>query len=221
MVSKSSGRNTKKPTSPQNSDLTESQEQILAYIKHCYERTGLPPSYREIQDHFGYKAIGTVQDHLKALRKKGALEEMPLGNGRRQARGLVPAGYKPEGTRRIPVFGEIAAGSTRDNAQLQMGTVVVADTVAKDPCFALRVVGDSMIEMGILEGDFLIVERKASIRSGDIVVALVNGETTVKRFVRKPDGIYLVPENRRLSPLKITTERFEVQGKVVGLQRQI
>ncbi len=205
-----------------NLKLTENQEQILSFIKQCYERTGTPPSYREIQEHFGYKAIGTVQDHIKALRKKGALEEQSVvGKGRRQARGLVPAGYKPEGTRRIPVYGEIAAGPLRDNAQLKMGTVVVADAAAKDPSFALRVVGDSMIDVGILEGDFLIVERRASIRSGDIVVALVNGETTVKRFVRKPDGIYLVPENRKLSPLRITNEQFEVQGKVVGLQRRL
>jgi repressor LexA len=201
--------------------LTESQEQILSFIKSCYERTGLPPSYREIQEHFGYKAIGTVQDHLKALRKKGVLEETSLSKGRRQARGLVPTGYKPEGTHRIPVYGEIAAGSTRDNAQLKMGTVVVADSVANDTSFALRVVGDSMIDIGILEGDFLIVERRSQVRSGDIVVALVNGETTVKRFVRKSDGIYLVPENQRLSPQRITTERFEIQGKVVGLQRQL
>lgn len=78
-----------------------------------------------------------------------------------------------------------------------------------------------MIEVGILEGDFLIVERRAAIRSGDIVVALVNGETTVKRFVRKADGIYLVPKNKKLTATKITTERFEIQGKVVGLQRQL
>jgi repressor LexA len=201
-------------------ELTDNQRQILSFIKSCYERTGVPPSYREIQEHFGYKAIGTVQDHLKALRKKGALEDLPLGRARRQARGLVPAGYKPEGTKRIPVFGEIAAGPLRDNAQLKMGTVVVADTAAKDPCFALRVVGDSMIEAGILEGDFLIVERRASVRSGDIVVALVNGETTVKRFVKKGEAVYLVPENRKLTPLKLTNERFEIQGKVVGLQRQ-
>lgn len=216
MVSKS------RPTQGKNTEkLTENQEQILAFIKQCYERSGTPPSYREIQEHFGYKAIGTVQDHLKALRKKGALEETPLDKGRRQARGLVPTGYKPEGTRRIPVYGEIAAGPLSDNAQLSLGTVVVAEAVAKDPCFALRVVGDSMSGIGILEGDFLIVERRAMVKSGDIIVALVNGETTVKRFVKKGDGIYLVPENPHLTPLKITTERFEVQGKVVGLQRQI
>ncbi len=216
MVGKSrhtEGKNTEK--------LTESQEQILAFIKQCYERSGTPPSYREIQEHFGYKAIGTVQDHLKALRKKGALEETPLDKGRRQARGLVPAGYKPEGTRRIPVYGEIAAGPLSDNAQLKMGTVVITETLGKNPSFALRVVGDSMIGAGILEGDFLIVEKRAMVRSGDIIVALVNGETTVKRFLKKGNAIYLVPENPRLSPLKITTEHFEVQGKVVGLQRQI
>lgn len=198
-------------------ELTDSQEQILTFIKDRYERTGVSPTYREIQDHFGYKAIGTVQDHLKALLRKGKLER-PTG---RAARGLVPAGYLPQGVKRIPVYGEIAAGPTRDSAQLKLGTVVIAEQEAAEPSFALRVVGDSMIEAGILEGDFLIVERAASVRNGDIVVALVNGETTVKRYFKKADGIYLHPENRRLQPLRITTERFEIQGKVVGLQRRL
>jgi repressor LexA len=201
--------------------LTPPQAQILHFIKERVEAEGISPSYREIQNHFGYKAVGTVQDHVKALIKKGMLEKSPLGKQKRRARGLMPAGQRWEGVKRIPVYGEVAAGSTRDTQQLELGSVFVAEKIAQDPCFALRVTGDSMVEVGIFEGDHLIVERQQRVKSGDIVVALVNGETTVKRYVEKSGEIYLVPENRRLRPLRVAPGGFEIQGKVVGLQRKI
>jgi repressor LexA len=201
--------------------LTLSQAQILRFIKERVETEGISPSYREIQVHFGYKAVGTVQDHVKALIKKGVLEKSTLGKKRRRARGLMPAGHRWEGVKRIPIYGEVAAGSTRDTPQLELGTVFVAEKMAEDPCFALRVTGDSMIEVGIFEGDHLIVERRQRVKNGDIVVALVHGETTVKRYVEKSGEVFLVPENRRLQPLKMVPGSFEIQGKVVGLQRKI
>jgi len=202
-----------------HSELTEPQSEILRFIKDQVALAGSSPSYREIQEHFGYKAVGTVQDHIKALLKKGALQKMPTSRGRR-ARGLVPAGKVVNGVRRIPIYGEIAAGSARDANQLEMGSLLISEQVAQDPSFALRVVGDSMIDAGIFEGDFLIVERRAVISSGDIVVALLNGETTVKRYVEEGEQILLVPANRRLSPIRVEG-RFEIQGKVVGLQRRL
>lgn len=200
--------------------LTPLQEQVLKFIKETYEATGLPPSYREIQRHFGYQAIGTVQDHVRALIRKGALEKTVFETGARGARGLLPTGYRPELTRRIPIYGEIAAGGARLAEQVELGTMVLSETASKNPMFGLRVVGNSMVEAGILEGDHLIVDQKASVQSGDIVVALLDGETTVKRYVKKTDGIYLVPENRRMKPMRVKTDRFEILGKVIGLQRK-
>jgi repressor LexA len=199
--------------------LTESQMQVLRFIQKCLDERGTAPSYREIQEHFGYKAVGTVQDHVKALMRKGWLEKPSAREGRR-ARGLLPRDHARAAVTRVPIYGEIAAGSARDAPQIELGTLVVGEGELREPCFALRVVGDSMIEAGILEGDFLLVERGARIRSGDIVVALLNGETTVKRYLVKEGGIYLVPENRRLQPIRVMDGQFEIQGKVVGLRRQ-
>ena len=192
----------------------------MKFIRSRCERDGISPSFREIQEHFGYKAVGTVQDHVKALIRKGWLEK-PTDKKARKARGLLPTGHARENVKRISIYGEIAAGATREADQIELGGLVISEVAAKDPCFALRVVGDSMIEVGILEGDFLIVEKGARVKNGDIVVALWNGETTVKRYVEKAGAVYLVPENSRMKPLAVTGGSFEIQGKVVGLQRKI
>ncbi len=201
--------------------LTESQEEILDFIKDTCATRGAPPSYREIQEHFEFKAVGTVQGYIKALIRKGYIEDPKAEKGKRRARGLFPTGHRVAGVKRLPIYGEIAAGALRDTPQIELGSLMVSDEAVKDTGFALRVVGDSMIEAGIFEGDHLIVERTSRVRSGDIVVALVGGETTVKRYNETAQGIFLVPENKKMKPIKITDKSFTVQGKVVGLQRKI
>ncbi len=199
-------------------DLTDTQAEILDFIRKTCELTSGSPSYREIQEHFGYKAIGTVQDHVKALLAKGYLEK---GTGKsRRARGLLPSGFRPEGVRQIPIYGEIAAGATRDSPQIELGSLTLPHSMLKGECFALRVVGDSMQDVGILEGDLLVVQKQNRARTGDIVVALLNRETTVKRYVESNGQIQLVPENKKMKPIPVTTEDFQIQGKVIGLQRR-
>lgn len=199
--------------------LTPPQRDILAFIRERCE-SGQAPSYREIQAQFGYKAVGTVQDHVKALIRKGLLEK-PSSEGRR-ARSLVPCNPAPPiKAARLPVYGEIAAGSARDSVQIEIGSLVISAEGSKRPDFALRVVGDSMVGAGIFEGDFLFVERTPDARTGDIVVALLNGETTVKRYLEKKGRVFLVPENPRLQPIAVEGENFSIQGKVIGLQRRI
>ena len=207
--------------STEKSPLTELQRRVLDFIETRRRDSGVPPTYREIQEHFGYRAVGTVQDHVKALVRKGYLAPTALGD-RRGARTLLPPDAQmPVGVRRMPIYGEIAAGPLRDTAQLELGTLVVAESLASERCFALRVTGDSMIDAGIFEGDFVIVEPSRDVKSGDIVVALVGGETTVKRYEVRADGPYLVPENKRLDPMRLAEQRWEIQGCVVGLQRRI
>ncbi len=200
-------------------NLTDAQKAILEFIEKATEENGAPPSYREIQEHFGYKAVGTVQDHIKALIQKGALEKASGEN--RRARGLVSLQRKVTNAKRVEIYGEIAAGSPRDSQSVSLGSLVIDEALSRKPSFALRVVGDSMIEVGIFEGDLLIIEKNHAVKNGDIIAALVDGETTVKRYVEKEAAIYLVPENKRLKPLRITKQQFEIQGKVVGLQRKI
>jgi repressor LexA len=205
-------------TAAQPASLTDPQAAILGFIRErC--RAGSSPSFREIQHHFGYKAVGTVQDHVRALVRKGHLE--PSAGPGRRARSLVPSGRRPVPARELPIFGEIAAGSARDSVQLEIGSLLVAPDAVREPAFALRVVGNSMIGVGIFEGDFLIVERTPVAKSGDIVVALLNGETTVKRYQEKRGEIFLVPENPAMKPIPVTGESFSIQGRVVGLQRRL
>lgn len=199
--------------------LTKAQAEVLAFIEERLRDTGVSPSYREIQVHFGYRAIGSVQDHVQALMKKGALERPKTKEGR-SARGLLPKGHLNSRGKELTIYGEIAAGSTRETAQLDLGALVITPNFAKDPCFALRVTGNSMIDVGIFEGDFLIVEKTNRVRSGEIIVALLEGETTVKRYVKQEGKIHLVPENKTMQPICVMTERFEIQGRVVGLQRR-
>lgn len=197
--------------------LTDRQEKILHFIKECCSKNGNAPSYREIQSEFGYKSINSVQTHIEALRKKGALE--PFAKDK-QARGLMPAGFTNELAKKIPIYGEIAAGSPRDSEQLELGSLVICEEVAKNATFALRVRGDSMIEAGIFEGDHLIIDRKARTKMGDIVVALLDGETTVKRLIEKAGETYLLPENKNLKPIPTRGKKLLIQGKVIGLQRK-
>jgi repressor LexA len=201
--------------------LTQSQQEILSFIKDACTNRGAPPSYREIQEHFGYKAVGSIQGFVRVLIRKGYLEEPQTEKGKRKSRGLFPTGFRNQGIKRIPIYGEIAAGPLRETPQIELGSLLVSEESAKDPCFALRVVGDSMVDAGILEGDHLIVERSSRVKNGDIVVALLGGETTVKRYKETSAGIFLVPENKKMKPIKVTDKTFRVQGKVVGLQRKL
>lgn len=206
--------------------LTPSQRQVLDYIRERCELSGMPPSFRDIQAHFGYRAVGTVQDHVKALVKKGFLERP---KSRRLARSLMPRDFQPATAKRVPVYGQVAAGSPREAEQLEIGTLVIENLahssspsrprISKPQTFGLKVKGESMIEAGILEDDTLIVEPGVPVRSGDIVVALIDGESTVKRYLVVEQEVFLVPENRSMKPIKVTGP-LQIQGKVVGLQRK-
>jgi len=199
--------------------LTQNQAQLLEFIKTYSQENGFPPSYREIQRHFGYKAVGTVQDHVRALVQKGALQKS-YGQNSKKARALIPSGPKPSSGKAIPIFGEIAAGGPRESIPTELGNLIIGDDLASGDCFALRVVGNSMIDIGIFEGDFVIVDRAQKIKNGDIIVALLDGETTVKRYRETKGKIFLIPENRTLKPIEVKTENFQIQGKVTGLQRK-
>lgn len=203
--------------------LTENQKALLDFITAYQEENGFSPSYREIQKHFGYKAVGTVQDHVRALIQKGALQKS-YGQSSKKAKALVPASLNSSRTtrlaKRISVFGEIAAGGPRESLQTKLGSLVVGDEWASRDCFALRVVGNSMVDIGMFEGDYVIVEKKEKVQSGDIVVALLEGETTVKRYQEKSGKVWLIPENAQLKPIEVKSDDFQIQGKVIGLQRK-
>lgn len=196
-------------------DLTVRQESILQFILESIETSGRFPSYREIGLEFELNSVATVAQHLDALVKKGYL----LHQGRK----LMPApGIRRENG--IPVLGEVAAGQPIDAIESH-SEHLRWDDFGRDSTFAVRVVGDSMMEEGILEDDYVIVQPSETARSGDLVVAYLGEETqaTVKRFYRMRDRIELRPANRRYLPIRVSLREptFRIAGRVVGVVRKL
>jgi repressor LexA len=200
--------------------LTERQQETLDWIR-TYARThGKPPTVREIGERFG-KASSSVFDVLLALERKGYLSR---DKGLSRGLALTPkAGGGQRDAINVPIVGRIAAGQPILATENLEGTVPVDRRLAAGrQLFALRVQGDSMINAGILDGDLVIAAQQQDAQEGDIVVALVDDEATVKRFRRRPDGaVTLLPENPKHKPIVIMHPPFMIQGKVVAVQREL
>lgn len=194
------------------SSLTAKQAEILRIIEEETAQSGRPPSYREIAKRCGYDAVGTVQDHVRALIRKGFLTQV-----RGVARGIQLA-HRSE-SRDIPILGSVPAGRPIEAIHDATGSVSISGSLKGD-FYALRVKGESMIEAGILDGDLVIVRQQATADSGDIVVAMIEGEATVKKLERKAGRVRLLPANPLFSPIEIPPgSENSIQGKVVALQR--
>jgi repressor LexA len=201
--------------------MTDRQRQILEYIRAEVRRRGFPPSVREIGEAVGLSSSSTVHSHLAALEAKGlirrdptkprALEILDHDDGRHgEPLGRVHA---------VPLVGQVAAGTPILAAENIETTIPLPDELADDSNFLLKVKGDSMIDVGIFEGDYLVVRPQAVADNGDIVVALIGDEATVKTFYREPDRIRLQPENASMEPIYSTD--VTVAGKVVSLFRRL
>jgi repressor LexA len=203
--------------------LTSTEEKILAFIREQSHIKGAPPTLREIQEYFGYRAIGTVQDHIASLERKGALTRQ-----RRRARGLQIVEDTPSVTgifTAVPVLGRIAAGLPVAAEENIMGYVpVLSDDIRSGELFALKVSGDSMIEAGIFDGDTAVIEKQETAVNGDIVAVWVDGETTLKEFRRDSSGtILLVPRNSAMKPISLQEGRvsdIRILGRMAGLYRK-
>lgn len=196
-------------------DLTQQQRQILAAIKRRAERGEAPPTYRDLCAEFGWASTGTARDHLQALARKGHVE---LGEGR--ARRLRLTEQLPPPAVNIRVLGEVAAGTPVGVEEVDLG-VVPAPPEWGPPAklFALKVAGESMRDCGILDGDVVVVRRQPSADDGEIVVATLAGETTLKRLSIQRSGTYLLPENPDFSPIAVGEDGVSIHGVVVGLMR--
>jgi repressor LexA len=203
-------------------DLTARQQQILDFIEGRLAADGLPPTRAEIVAHFGFASPNAAQCHLRALADRGAIELRP---GR--ARGIVPVrptagpGAEPPPMRTLPVIGRVAAGSPLlavENHEDELH--VEAQRFHPAPDYALRVRGDSMIGAGIDDGDLLLVHRTPEARAGQIVVARIDDEVTVKRLRRKGRGVYLDSENPDCPPIHVAPgSDFAIEGLAVGTIR--
>ena len=200
-------------------ELTHRQRETLDWIRAYMKTHGKPPTVREIGERFG-TASSSVFDVIKALERKGYLTR---SDGFSRCITLTAkAGGERSNTVHVPIVGRIAAGQPILAAEDLEGTVPVDRRLAAGKqLFALRVHGDSMINAGILEGDLVIAAQQQDAQDGDIVVALVDDEATVKRFHRRRDGaVELRAENPRHRPIVIEEPPFMIQGRVVAVVRQ-
>ncbi len=213
-------------------ELTERQKEILDFIVSTSEERGYPPTIREIGEQMDIRSTNGVNDHLKALERKGYLTR-----AEQQSRSLVPTkrarlvlgmGAKKDATFiDVPLLGKVAAGAPL------LATENIEDSVRIDSfllggngkeVFALRVKGESMIEDGIHDGDFLFVKKAPSAHPGDIVVALIEDEATVKRYFPESERIRFQPANKDMEPIYVTKAQFKqtmILGKVVGVYRKV
>lgn len=200
--------------------LTQRQQQILDYILSEINKKGYPPSVREIGQAVGLTSSSTVHSHLAALEKKGYIRRDPTKPRALEVTDfrLSDRGIAPERVQNVPLVGRVAAGMPLLAQENIEDNFAVPAEIAGENAFMLRVKGDSMIEAGILDGDYLIVRQQSTANNGDIVVALIEEEATVKRFFKRPDHIILKPENKNLEP--IIVQDATVLGKVVGLIRR-
>ena len=197
--------------------LTGRQKNILDFIQREQREKGVTPSTREIQSHFGFASQTSVMQYLAALERKGFLDRHP-----RKARALITPAMKVRITD-IPIYGQIPAGMSALTEQTIDGHVSLdarsANISRNRSTFALCVRGDSMIGAHIVDGDIVILEESKEVHNGDIVAALIDGETTLKRYVVEHGRPYLKAENPRY-PNLIPARELKIQGVMVSLIRK-
>jgi repressor LexA len=200
------------------------QEKIVKFIREFLDDRQMPPTLREIQQHMGFAAIGTVQYHIKGLTDAGMIDVKPrLSRGislTQRAVGIPIIGRVPAGPAQL-AFEQVEGYLSAIHGEKQSAPPSASLPQTPDPkaLFALRVKGDSMVGAGILDGDLVIVRPQNSAKNGDIVVARIDQEdATVKRLVRKPGIIHLAPENPKYRPIPVD-ENTEIIGKVIRVVR--
>jgi repressor LexA len=195
-------------------NLTKRQKEILDFIRAYRADKGISPTQREIREAFRLSSFGTVQKHLKRLEEKGA-----LSRDWNRSRGISPTDEKGAG-RGVPLLGLVAAGRPIEPFPQEESIEVPAALLGKGgDHFVLRVRGESMIEDGILDGDFVVVARRPNAESGQTVVALIRGEATLKRYYAEGARVRLQPANAAMKPLTVDARDVTIQGVVTGLIR--
>ena len=205
--------------------LTEKQKNILNFIEEFLEKEGMAPTVYEIAERFDIKT-STVFAHLRALQRKKQLSRSS------KARSISLSGRRSEGLNlprglfAIPLLGRVNAGMPSESEEYKEADICIDSSMlgkcSSEKLFALRIQGESMRDLGMFDGDIIIVEKNTSVRSGDIVVALVNNEVTVKSFFpQKNNIIELHPANPDFKIQSYPANEVNIQGKVIFLQRQI
>jgi repressor LexA len=198
--------------------LTKKQKEILDFVQGCIQANGYAPTLREIGDHFGLSSVATVHKHLKTLAEKGMLKREE-----NRARCVEMSECEEPGPRAlaVPLLGLVAAGTPIEALEQPETVALPEDMLGKNETFVLQVKGDSMIEDHILDGDQIIVEKRSHAQNGEIVVALIDNEATVKRLYREAGRVRLQPANASMQPIYVTEGDLKIQGIVIGVLRRM
>jgi len=199
--------------------LTRRQKQILDFVQHYLAENGYAPSFEEIAEHFSFRSLATVHEHLTNLERKGYIQR---GHNESRAIELVPVPGQSAAIE-LPLLGQVAAGEPIEAVAAPESIAVPQDLIPRrGSCYVLRVRGDSMIDEHIQSGDYIVVHSRDDASDGDMVVALIDGTAaTVKRFYREPGGwIRLQPANEHVRPIRVHEDSILVQGSVVGVIRK-
>lgn len=198
--------------------LTDRQRKILEFVDQKISVHGQPPTLREIGAKFGISSTNGVRTHLEALVRKGYLKREGF-----QSRGLELTRKLASPVSRIPLVGLVPAGNPIDAAEnVESEFALDKSFLPSGETFSLQVKGDSMQNAGILDGDFVLVSKQSTAQKGEIVVAIINGEATVKRYFPEGTRVRLQPENDSFQPIIIDKKsgEFRLAGRVVGLLRR-
>jgi repressor LexA len=196
--------------------LTRRQQAILDYLQEHRGRFASPPTLDDLCQVFGLRSRGSMHKHVQALADAGLVEPM---HGKQRGVRLVE-GAEAE-LHQLPLLGYIAAGRPIEAVNVPETIEVPAQLRTPQPCYVLGVRGDSMIDAGVLDGDWVVIERRDHARNGEIVVALIDGEeATLKRIEQRPDGVTLHPANRAMQPMRYSPQRVQIQGVLVGQMRR-
>jgi repressor LexA len=198
--------------------LTKKQKDILDYLQAHIHTHGYAPTLREIGEHFGLSSVATVHKHLKTLEEKGMLRREE-GRARQVevSRPEAPASKAWE----VPLLGLVAAGLPIEALEQPDTISLPEDMLGRGETFVLKVKGSSMIEDHILDGDNIVVEKRSHAENGEIVVALVGNEATVKRMYREAGQVRLQPANSSMQPIYVKNEDLHIQGVVIGILRRM
>ncbi len=200
---------------PDFSTLTDKQRQIYDFIRERIEKRGFPPTVREIGEAFEIQSPNGVMCHLKALEKKGVISRTGF-----RARAIELVDYKP-GASTLPLLGKVAAGSPVEAINNTEDRLDFGELFGGDNHFALRVTGTSMIEDHIADGDFVVIRGQETARDGERVVAMIDGEVTLKKFYQGKDHVRLEPSNSAMPPIIVpASERPQILGVLVGVLRR-
>jgi repressor LexA len=218
-------------------ELTEKQAKVLTFIEGQIKQQGFPPTIREIGKYLGIRSTNGVNDHLNALQKKGYLKRQSnksrtlalIKSPESEAPPLEQVRFADDDLVDVPLLGRVAAGApilAEENREdtVRVSSFFLGRGATAQKVFALKVVGESMIDDGIFDGDFIFVKKQPTARAGEIVVAMIEGEATVKRFFPEGNRIRFQPANARMEPIFVSKSQFkqtDILGIVVGVYRKM